>query len=343
MNNDDNTIELPKRIDGESNPPENNQNIQSEDNIKINNVVENKVETNVAFPSEKEINHENTNNKATEPVNVNIFDQSIDQNINRENHEGEPLFEPIKDIENVKLSQNEDEITNMTTPETPEVETIMHTPDEKQPLVEEALVNNNVIETPTIEDNNNQLNKKIVSVEPIKKEKSKGSPIIGFFALLLILAIILTAFYYFIKMDYIILPDEIKNKIPFFSTTTTTSINDNQNNEEEEEEEEEELSLDNLIGEYTETSLLICPDIEAKLLLNQDNTFSYQLLSFDEENNNCDISEITGNYSLSNGDLKLTPADDTITIGTANYQKVDDKIKIDIVNEEKTVTFTNID
>lgn len=336
MNNDDNTIELPKRIDGESNPPENNQNIQSEDNIKINNVVENKVETNVAFPSEKEINHENTNNKATEPVNVNIFDQSIDQNINTENHESESLFEPIKDIENVELPQNENEINVLTTPESPKTVTITPNPAKKPSLSEDTLIND-VIEASSIEDNNNQLNKKIVSVEPVQKEKNKGNPIIGFFALLLILAIILTAFYYFIKMDYIILPDEIKNKIPFFSTTTTTSNNNKQNNN------EEELSLSNLIGEYTETSSLICPDIEAKLLLNQDNTFSYKLLSFDEENNKCDISEITGNYLASNGNLKLTPTDSSMNIGTANYQKVGDKIKIDILKEEKKVTFTNID
>ena len=228
--NDDNSIELPKRIDGESNPPANNENIQSEDNIEINDVIENSIDANdakMAFPSEEEINLENISNEVPEPINTNIFDQSIDQNINSENHESESLFEPIKEIENVELPQNENEITVLTTPETPEAETIMPNLDEKQSLSEETLVNNNVIETPLIGDNNNQLNKKIISVEPVKKEKTKGNPIIGFFALLLILAIILTAFYYFIKMDYIILPDGIKNKIPFFSTTTTTSINDN--------------------------------------------------------------------------------------------------------------------
>lgn len=338
--NDDNSIELPKRIDGESNPPANNENIQSEDNIEINDVIENSIDANdakMAFPSEEEINLENISNEVPEPINTNIFDQSIDQNINSENHESESLFDPIKEIENVELPQNENEITVLTTPETPEAETIMPNLDEKQSLSEETLVNNNVIETPLIGDNNNQLNKKIISVEPVKKEKTKGNPIIGFFALLLILAIILTAFYYFIKMDYIILPDGIKNKIPFFSTTTTTSINDNQNNN------EEELSLANLIGSYTETSSLICPDIEAKLILNQDNSFSYKLLSFDEENSNCDVSEITGNYSISNGNLKLAPSDNSITIGTANYRKADNKIKINIINGEKTITFTNID
>lgn len=338
--NDDNSIELPKRIDGESNPPANNENIQSEDNIEINDVIENSIDAKdakMAFPSEEEINLENISNEVPEPINTNIFDQSIDQNINSENHESESLFEPIKEIENVELPQNENEITVLTTPETPEAETIMPNLDEKQSLSEETLVNNNVIETPLIGDNNNQLNKKIISVEPVKKEKTKGNPIIGFFALLLILAIILTAFYYFIKMDYIILPDGIKNKIPFFSTTTTTSINDNQNNN------EEELSLANLIGSYTETSSLICPDIEAKLILNQDNSFSYKLLSFDEENSNCDVSEITGNYSISNGNLKLAPSDNSITIGTANYRKADNKIKINIINGEKTITFTNID
>lgn len=341
--NDDSNIELPKRIDEGSNPPENNENsTQMKDNI------DSSPEANIAFPTEMKNNQDSIDNMPEKHPKdeTNTFDQNINSNLSDEKPKGESLFEPIANIENAELSLNENKIDGEAIANTQETvaETVIPTIDEKSKGLEEPLINNDTASQaqnfPTIDDNNRQLNKKVVSVEPIKKEKSKGNLIIAFFALLIILGIILSAFYYFVKMDYIILPENIKNKMPFLSTTTTsttttTTTTTNINNN---DFDYDEISI---IGEYTENTPLVCPDIKAKLILNEDNTFTYNLLSFNEENNNCNVSEITGNYTAIDGNLELIPTDNSLIIGTASYQKVENTVKINIVSEDKTVTLSN--
>lgn len=342
--NEDNNIELPKRIDEEPNLPENNENLQNENIASTNDAINENLENlNTGLPSEENINQNNVDNVATFPTapDTNIFDENVENSAVNENLREETLFEPIKGLENIDLSNGIDKTDDLAISETPRTDNTA--PNQNEEIKEQETENfkddlNENLTTEPIE-NENQLDKKVVSVEPIKKEKSKGNPIIGFLALLLILAIILAAFYYFIKMEYIIIPDEIKDKIPFFSTTitTTTIVNENQN-----DNDDDELSLVNIIGEYTENSPLICPDVQAKIILNQDKTFSYNQLSFDEGNNNCEVLDITGNYLANNGILDLIPTDESIIVGAGSYQKTENKIEIKIVNEDKTIAFSKI-
>ncbi|MDD4188445.1 MAG: hypothetical protein PHX04_06830 [Bacilli bacterium] len=341
--NEDNNIELPKRVDEEPNPIEKSGNGQNENMVKQSeDVGQNLQEQNIIFPTEEEINRENVAKMQHAPIDNNIFDQNIKDDIN---NVPESSFAPIENLEKgldvPTQTQTVDQIDILTTPETPEMETISTNQIEESPTNNEAVAIEQTQAKPSSEEENSQLNKKIVSVDPIKKEKSKGNPIVGFFALLLILAIILAAFYYFIKMEYIIVPDELKNKIPFFSTTTTAITTTNESITENQNINEEDLSLISVVGEYTQTPPLVCPDAPAKLLLNQDNNFTYNQLSFDEENNNCNITEVTGSYVATDGVLELIPIDNSIIIGTASYDKNENAIIINIINEDKTITLTS--
>lgn len=329
--NDENNIELPKRVDEIPSSPEPNNPIVPEEPI-INNPP---VEPNFgqAIPENPITNDFQQApvipTAAGEPQPTNIFDQNVETNgFSPESFTSESVFEPIPDLEldNVPLNNNQEEVHTIITPEAPA------TPEEIMPPITEPAISPSTLEqTPVIENPpvSEPLEKKLVVEEPVQKEKTKGNPVVGFFALLLILAIILAAFYYFVKMDYIKLPDEVKNKIPFFSTTiTTTQVNNN-------EEENDPISV---AGVYKEAELVICSDVPTKLLLNDDETFVYSKLSLNAMTNNCDVTEIAGNYTASSGNLKLIPTDNPIEIITGTYQKTAVTVEISIPTDDgKTI------
>ena len=294
MNNDDNNIELPKRIDEVPN------------NAEPNNITNEISQTN---PSETVNETEVTNQIPLEEIPVS--EQQVEQpplqlepevqNVFDQPEINDSPFEPIPNLDNLP-----EEINNIP-------DQINETPAPEQ-----------------VPENTEPLDKKVVVEEPIKKEKGKGNPIVGFFVLLLILAIILAAFYYFVKIDFIKIPDEIKNKIPFLNniTNVTTKVAKKDNKED-------------ISGEYLELESVICPDVRVELKLNVDKTFSYTQLTYKETENKCESTEITGNYITQNGKLKLINSKDLENVITGTYKKtpVTYEITIPIENSKAIILY----
>lgn len=329
MNNDDNNIELPKRIDEIPNP--------TEPNNESNEVIQPNLEETVNFDN---INNQNPafgeNQEVEQPVEQPMLQPETQPQLQQETQANNVFeqpeinpqpssspFEPIPNLDvfsedTIVAPEGQEEIQNIITPEHPE-NVIINNDNQ----LTDNIVN---LETPTADPlpENKSLNKKVVVEEPIQKEKGKGNPIVGFFVLLIILAIILAAFYYFIKIDFIKLPDNIKNKIPFLTTTTTTQVN----------QKEDAV---NIAGEYLEAESVICPDVPVELKLKADNTFSYTKLTYKEAENKCDSTEITGNYIAKNGKLRLIKSDDLDNVISGTYEKTPVTFEIKIPTEDNKV------
>lgn len=339
MNNDNNNIELPKRIDEVNNQPD--PNVLENNVVNSDPVVEN---TGIEVLPDNEIVNEIPittlpNNNSEIPVtplpnvDVNIFDQNTN----------------INDIDESILNQTIDEVVN--TPDLELNETVesdiltLATPE--TPATPEEIGNNDAVEENIIPEKNSEivnnepissepLNKKVLVEKPIIKEKPKGNALVGFLAVFLILAIILAALYYFIKMDYIKLPNEIKDKIPFLvspttntTTTTTQRATDNLNDNEP----------INVVGEFLEADPVICPDVQTTLSLRDDLTFTYTELNYNETTNECSVNELNGNYNANNGILQLVAdANEENTIN-ANYRKTEVTLEIEIQSENKPTIF----
>lgn len=155
-----------------------------------------------------------------------------------------------------------------------------------------------------------KLEKKIVVEEPVKKEKEKGNPIVGFFALLIILGAILAAGYYFISEGIIKLPDNIKLpagiKIPVKETTTQKSPYDDQ------------LTIS--YGAYKEQEPYNCSNNPISIIINEDKSFLYTQVTIDPANNNCSSADISGTYAFNTNTISLTKGDGEI-------------IEVDVFNE----------
>ena len=320
MNNDDNNIELPKRIDEVPNNAEPN-NITNEISQTNPSETVNETEVTNQIPLEEiPVSEQQVEQPPLqlEPEVQNVFDQpEIKPEIN------DSPFEPIPNLDNLP-----EEINNIP-------DQINETPEAVTPVINENQLADNIVnfETPAPEqvpENTEPLDKKVVVEEPIKKEKGKGNPIIGFLVLLLILAIILAAFYYFVKIDFIKIPDEIKNKIPFLNniTNVTTKVAKKDNKED-------------ISGEYLELESVICPDVRVELKLNVDKTFSYTQLTYKETENKCESTEITGNYITQNGKLKLINSKDLENVITGTYKKtpVTYEITIPIENSKAIILY----
>lgn len=331
MNENDN-IELPKRIDELPNNP----NIQPTTNETVvnDNVPIDKIETNL-FPSNEikdnmppsaaelvDIVPQNLSPEQNIPEvnqNVNIFDNNPEPNI-------PDILEPVMPTSSqaempINKDSQDTEILTMVTPELPATPEEIEKPE--TPItpeeVQEPVVppTNNIPPTPA-----EPLNKKVLVEDPVAKDK--GNALVGFFALLLILAIILLAFYYFIKLDYIKIPDELRNKIPFLTTTTTAPVN----NQEEENEDENNLPEITIVGMYSEETYSVCPDIGSKLILEENLTFIYSKLDFDEVNDVCNVAEIIGTYTENESSIQLVPTENPEQILVAEYITTDNLIEI---------------
>ena len=61
------------------------------------------------------------------------------------------------------------------------------------------------------------------------------------------------------------------------------------------------------------------------------------------ENNDCDVTEVVGNYTASEGNLKLTPTDNPVEIINATYKKTQVTVEISIPTEDgKTILLYDI-
>ena len=180
------------------------------------------------------------------------------------------------------------------------------------------------IETEAIPESNEPLGKKLVVEKPVKqpKEKGKGNPVVGFFALLLILGAIVTALYYFVKIDIIKLPEGIN--LPFLEKKTTPPANNNG--------ESQTSQTINVVGSYMETANSICPDEPITLTLKDDSSFVYNELTLDARTNKCETNEITGVYVAFSGTLTLSSQTEDVINGT--YKDENGMIVITITTKD---------
>lgn len=321
MNEENNNIELPKRLDEV--PKEPNEEILKEEIINDNNEVNKNI-----FPVE-EIESLESLNIGT-PINNDIEDNSVLPDINTITPEelNQNIFDT--DLSSPTANNNQDVLTM---PEQPTVEvTNTVIPEATLPINETV---------PNVQPQNTEpLNKKLVVEPKPKKDKEKGNALVGFFALLLILAIILVTLFYFIKLDYIKLPNDIKNKIPFMNETTTTTTPVNQGDNGELENNNNDNLPDNVsvVGEFLEASHDICPDVGTKLILNEDLTFTFNRLNYNADNDACTIDELTGNYTARSGNLELVPNGEQAEVIIGKYKETDVTLEISFeVDEALTI------
>lgn len=296
MNNENNNdFELPKKI----NDNENSQTISNESFEQGNSSIiqtSNGIDNNVQDRNNNPTNIENLTTKEPETISSNLDIQAKETSFTAEN------INPPADS---KAETTNTSLGNET-------------------LESDLSYENNVLE-PVIEDNQEvKLEKKLVIEEPIKAKKEKGNPVVGFIALLIILGIIVAAFYYFINQGIIKLPENIQ--LPFQSkTTTTTTITTT------ETINETPLNVE-LYGQYKETNNSICPDISTFLTLSSDNTFTFNYLKFNENDNICDNNEITGNFTEENGQIQLITQDGTVFYATTQISENARSISLNIDN-----------
>ncbi|MDD2505085.1 MAG: hypothetical protein PHF21_02295 [Bacilli bacterium] len=335
--NDDTNIELPKRIDEvPKNLDENqkinediiNQPIQNENNIFDNKTVENIAgnSNNLAQSEPDDFLGENETDKNNMPP---IDNLEMNNNIETFPSEVSTLEENIiPEQDSINLQE---EILTMNTPEEPVV----------QNNVETVAMDEQVVLEGTKQEENKPLKKKVIVEKPVKKEKNTANPVVGFFALLIILGIILAAFYYFIKSDYIKIPDELRNKIPFLTTPITTENKPNENVGDE--NNNPEINTVSVVGDYLELEPSVCPDINIKLLLENNLNFTYTKLSFDAVENVCDINNVKGKYEANNGNLRLIPDDETEEEILATYKETEVTLEISLkVDNDKTAILYDI-
>ena len=192
----------------------------------------------------------------------------------------------------------EPEIALLSTPEasaqestpTPP-ETITITPETPSTLAPEITAEEPVSQAP--------LNQKLKVEKPGKLEKEKkGNPLIGFITFLIIIGIIVAAFYYFVTQGIIELPANIK--LPFTKATIPVITTTSQLPETGEQSQGNSLS-----GLYQEKELKVCPETAAALTLNAENTFTFDDVKYDSINATCSVEKNTGTYTTDNGVLTL--------------------------------------
>ncbi len=253
-----------------------------------------------------------------EPISTADVASNVEQNVQDINQQVQQTVEPVTTLETAGIGTLNIVEDNQNVPITPQNnDPILNTNTE---------INSNIPTEP--------LNKKVVVEKPVKKEKSNGNLIVGFLAILLILAIIVVSFYYFVKMDYIKLPDDIKGKIPFMGTTTTTTTAPIKNNENIDDNENNILETFTVNGNYLEVEPIVCNDVGTELILNDDETFTYTKLNFNEEMNECNKTEINGTYIARDGILKLVSLENPEEVINANYNKIDTTVQISIPLED---------
>lgn len=210
--------------------------------------------------------------------------------------------EPVLETINSNPLPNENTLENPTELVTPTPElatqpvTMATDPVEPQnntnnlvtPILEPVVEQNNIVSQDQV-DQGEKLKKKLVVEKPVKKIKNEGNPVVGFFALLIILGIIIAAFYYFISQGIIKLPDNIK--IPFIKTTNVTTTTYPTTTTAPIQNEEDTIKVSGL---YEELLLNVCPEKPLTLTLNDDKTFTYNNLSF--INNECINNDISGTF-----------------------------------------------
>lgn len=296
MNNEDNNLDLPKTIEEVNND-------QQISNIPV---LEKEVEINDMPSANNNVQIENLDMNVEKPLIATDLNNNMVPEFSGSAFPNEESIKPevqaIPDLEQEKVVTEELVEPVLSTPQ-PVIESVNNEPDHN---VEQEV----------------KLEKKLVVEKPIKKNKEGGNALVGFFALLLILAIILAAIYYFISQGIFELPNNVK--LPFNLKPTQAIIPSEENDN---DEIKQELTL-SITGNYVEEGNNICPDLQVSLLVNEDNTFVLNDISFNEENNECLQKEITGTLINNNNKLSLNVENEETIIGSIKKENEEHFIKL---------------
>jgi len=169
-------------------------------------------------------------------------------------------------------------------------------------------VNDPVIEKPsaTLEPKPDaQLSPKLVVEEAPKIAKEGGNPFLGFLILLIIIAIFLFSFYFLVKEDIIKLPDNIN--LPFINDKSPEDNNTNDNDD----NNTQEIVIS---GHYAEEDPKVCPEVPVFIKFYDDNTYEFNQLRLDEDDDEiaCKGIILSGSYSINNNTITLNSKDGII-------------------------------
>jgi len=140
-----------------------------------------------------------------------------------------------------------------------------------------------------LDNNAGELDKKLVVEKPTSETKGGKSKLIGIISVILIIAILGQAIYFFVSQGYISLPWGSEQAPPPLD------------NPEPDYDPIPEPDVNRLFGTFTEDELQVCPDVSAELVLNEDMTFTFNNIRYSVSRRTCVENPVSGTFSADNG------------------------------------------
>jgi len=235
----------------------------------------------------------------------------LDSNNPEEFKAGEVLETPTLEQQPDPLLSNEAQIETLDLPtvDSPLEQTlILDAPDSGETVVYQTPESSIAFQVEGTE-----LQTPVATLEPVAEwkepKKGKKDPIILISTILIIAAIIMAGAYFLFNGNF---------QSPFGNRQTTAPVNNNDN-----------PKTWPIHGTYVEAENKVCPDVAIELILNEDLSFIFRDLEFDEETENCEDNEITGTYTVAdNGNIILTSTSNQTIIAIRKDQTSHAEINI---------------